>query len=375
MVNFTGQVFGLAKASSDNVAATIIGDQQKIRDLTARLLAVIFQRKRQQLEVTAAQRRFDAAQARIRAAGEDLDALQKAISANVNDLEEIAGIVEALLTALGRLGELVVRNVFLAARALDILQFSDHAVVVPPPPGAPPVPAAPLLAAQLPLDFGVVHPEAVADAVLELRRGGVGADRQAHATAALSLVGDLVTNWAQVPEWQAFKDRANNLGQELSPLTAWVPLHDPAVIATLQQTGRAGFLIRLGDLPPAALELRIKRVIVTLVGATAPGGVPSMVGQLTHGGYANVRRRDGAELLVDGPALTDVVTVTTISSPTATPMASEGLPGAADLPVFFGRSPSTHWQLDLTGPLAQGLQLDGLTALQLGIDCFGLRTP
>jgi hypothetical protein len=374
-INEVGLFWGLGKTQADIASATISSSQAKIRDLMSRLVTVVFQRKRQQLETSAADRRLDAAQAKATAGHRDLAALQQAVGANVQDLRQIAGILDELLTAIGRLGELVVRNVFLAARALDILLFSNATVTTPPPPGAPAVPDQTPLADRLALDFGLVHPDVVADALLELRRGGVGADRAAHATAALTLAGQLAANWQQAPGWIAFKDAANSLLQRLTTSTAWLARSDTQTISSLRQTGRAGFLVGLADLPAAACELRIKRVSVVLVGATVSGSVPSVVGKLTHGGYAQVRRRDGAELLVDGPALTDLVTVALAPTSGSAGGGSVGVSGAADVPLFFGRSPATHWELDLSGPLSQGLDLSGLSAVQVGIEFYGTPAP
>jgi hypothetical protein len=239
----------------------------------ARLVTVIFQRKRQQLETTAALRRLDAAQARAAAAQRDLAALQQAAGANVQDLGQIAGILDELLTAIGRLGELVVRNVSLAARTLDILLFSNATVTTAPPAGAPAVPAATPLADRLALDFGLIHPDIVADALLELRRGGVGA--------------------------------ANSLLQRLTTSTAWLARGDTQTISSLQQTGRVGFLVSLADLPAAACELRVKGVGGAgrrdrlRVGAV--GGRPADPRRLCAGATARWRRAAGRRAGADPP--------------------------------------------------------------------------
>jgi hypothetical protein len=76
-------------------------------------------------------------------------------------------------------------------------------------------------------------------------------------------------------------------------------------------------------------------------------------------------------MLVDGPAITDLVTAhiaTTGSDPT--PSIETGT-----TPTFYGRSPATIWQLDLRGPMAQGLQLDNLQEVRLGITILGVPTP
>jgi hypothetical protein len=377
-----GLFWGLGQSQADIAAARIKGDEALIRELMTRLVTLIFERKRQELETTAADRHLDAAQARVAAAKDDLAALQQAVGVNVADLGAIAGVLERVLAATGRLGELIVRNVFLAARALDILSFANHTVV-----GSPSAPVSGGAADQLRLDFGVVHPDKVADATLELRRGGAGADRAARAGAALALLDELIANWSQAPEWIQYRAAWNELKQNLTTKTAWISVSAPALLQSLKQTGRAVLPIALDQLPAAATDLRIRSVRVVLIGATTAGAVPSVDAQMTHGGYAYVRRgSDGAELIVDGPALTDIVEVSTSSTALSSDAAfierGDGDAGAAlgggveNVQRFFGRSPATTWRLDLRGPIGQGeLALDGLSAVQIGISYDGIAAP
>jgi hypothetical protein len=363
-INEVGLFWGLGKSQADIAAARITGDKALIRDLMSRLVTVIFERKRQGLETTAASRRLGAAQARVAAARDDVSTLQQAIGANVADLDQIASILQGVLVATARLGELVVRNVFLAARALDILSFNNHTVV-----GEPSSPVSVGAADRVRLDFGLVQPDKVADAMLELQRGGAGANRAARAAAMLALLDELIANWSQAPDWIRFRDEWNTLALSLTTTETWISIDAASIVQTLKQTGRVVLPVTLDQLPRNARELRTRRVRVVLAGATLSGAVPSVVADMTHGGYAFVRRwSDGAELIVDGPALSDFVSVSTSSS-----LLTNDTP---NLQRFFGRSPATTWILDVTEPVEHGmLSLDGLSVVQLGVKFDAIEAP
>jgi hypothetical protein len=371
MVHLFGEMFGLVKSTKDILNAVIAGDEQKVKELTSTVLTLVYQQKRQLSEVEAAQKRAEAARYEVAAAQADEATLQAAIGMDVADLARVASIVEYLLASIDRLGERVVRNVFLAARALDILMFNDAVAMTAVPPGSPPVPGGGPSAKNLYLDFGVVHPDIVADALQELRRGGVGADRLSSAAKALQLTTRLANQYAQAPGWITYRDAANELSQKLSSSDAWIVITDPATLASLKLTGVALIRVGLPDLPAAACEIRISRFAVVLRGATTIANVPSVVGQVTYGGLASARRRDGVELLIDGPAITDLVTVHVDPTRTA------AMPSLATgtTPTFYGRSPAAVWQLDLRQPMTQGLQLDNLDELRLGMQILGVPTP
>ncbi len=373
LVGKSSQVVGLFQTLTENTDTAITNDQQAIQQLTAQVLNLKFQILRQQDQLTEAQMNAAAVQAHINACTADVNAITAANNAVTSGMAEIASLVGQLMATIARMSEYVLKYVFLAARALDIFSFDDGVVVAPAGATAQPM----CNVYQLAMDFGVVAPDTLADALLELQQGS--------ATAAINLTATLAENWSQTTQWMTYNDQGTALAQALSPGSFWVAVTDPAVVSTLATTGSTSFQITLADLPANSYELKITQMWVNLLGATAT--VPSLSGTLTHAGYAQALRSDGATLLlgsqpmtsfasvglasgavppdvspvVPAPAATAAATVPATTTTTTTTTTTD-----ASLPTFYGRSPATTWTFALDD--ATSADLTGLTQVQVGIE-------
>ena len=382
LVGKSAPLLSLFKNLDENNNTTITGDQAAIRALTAKAIDLKFQLLRQQDDLAEAQLRLAAVQAHINACDNDIAAVKAAGQINVGQMSAVADVVGQLVDTIARVSEFVVRYVFLAARALDVFAFADGSVVAPAL--APPRPATNV--ATLALDFGIVSPDVIADALLELRRGGTDAGtRQANAQRCLTLLATLANNWAQAPAWSTFTQRGTDLANSLAPGHVWVPITDPAVLSQLRATGTATFSITAANLPGDATELKISRIYLNLIGATST--VPSLNGSLTHGGYAQAIRRDGATMLLGSPPMTSFVSVGLASGqvpapPTkppggaaagTSPVAGSTPPGGkaavvsgATRPTYYARSPIAPWSFTVADPTP--VDLSGVTQIQVGLD-------
>jgi peptidoglycan hydrolase CwlO-like protein len=370
LVGKSSQIVGLFQSLTENTNSTITQDQQAIQQLTAQALNLQFQILRQQDQLTEAQLNVAAVQAHINACAADISAIAGANNAVTSGMAEIAGLVSELMATIARMSEYVLKYVFLAARALDIFSFNDGVVVAPA--GAAPQPMCNVY--QLALDFGVVAPDTLAAALLELEQGS--------ATAAIDLTATLAENWSQTTQWTTYDDQGTALAEALSPGSFWVAVTDPTAVSTLAGTGSTSFQITLADLPADSYELKITQMWVNLLGATAT--VPSLSGTLTHAGYAQALRADGATLLLGSQPMTSFASVGLASgavppdvspvAPAPAATAAAAVPATAttttttdaSLPTFYGRSPATTWTFALDD--ATSADLTGLTQFQVGIE-------
>ncbi|MEV5877982.1 OmpH family outer membrane protein [Streptomyces sp. NPDC052101] len=366
LVQEAQKAIGLFQNLQENNDATIKGDEAAIRQLTAQALELKFQLLHQQNQLTSAALRVEAAQARITACQNDIDAIQAAKKINVGKMDAIAAVVDTLLELISRLSEFVLRYVFLAARALDIFSFADGVAVAPAGAAPQPFPRT----RTLPLDFGMVYPDLVADALLEMRRGGNDqAAKTANSQAALNLINALAVSWAQAPGWSVFTQQGIDMANNLSQGFVWVPINTPKFVPNSQNNPTCTFKIDFKDLPADTRELKIEQIYINLVGATT--GVPSLTGDLEHSGYAQAMRlSDGATLMLEAPADTSEVVITCSSSAAVpTPSATT----LAELPAYYGRSPVTTWTLTITDP--SPVDLSQLSQIQVGIRYLTYLTP
>jgi hypothetical protein len=379
LVGDVGKALGLFQNLSENSDTTITADQQAIQQLTTQSLNLKWQILLQGDQVTESQLNVAAVNAHISAAAADLTTITAAETQTASNLAAVAGLIGSLMDAIARISEFVLRYVFLAARALDTFGFTDGVAVAPATAAAQPL----ANVYQLPMSFGITAPDLLAEAQLALGRDNDG--------PAVALFSSLATNWAAaVPTWASYTDQGISLGQQFSPGQVWIPVTDPAVIAQLQSPGQsASFQIGFAELPAGSYELKLTQIYLNLVGATS--SVPSLAGTMTHAGYAQATRRDGATLLLSSPpmqsfvsigltsgqipppATVPVVSSPAVSSPAAAAAASTGTSAVtgsttsdAELQMFYGRSPVTTWSFTITDPTP--VDLAGVTEIQVGLE-------
>ena len=386
LVGDVGKALGLFQNLSENSDTTITADQQAIQQLTAQALNLKFQILLQGDQVTESQLQVAAENAHIAACSADLTAISAGLSLTAGNLAEVASLIGSLMDAIARISEFVLRYVFLAARALDVFAFTDGVVVAPATAAAQPL----ANVYQLPMSFGVTAPDLLAEAQLALARANDG--------PAVALFGSLAANWAAaVPTWESYTDQGTSLGQQFSPGQVWIPITDPAVIAQFQAPGQsATFQIGSAALPAGSYELKLTRIYLNLIGATS--SVPSLTGALTHTGYAQALRRDGATLLLSSPPMQSFVSIglasgqtpsatVPVATPAASPATASPVPTStapastaaastdttssdAELQMFYGRSPVATWSVTITDPAP--VDLSGLTEVQVGLEFLAI---
>lgn len=166
------------------------------------------------------------------------------------------------------------------------------------------------------------------------------------------------------------------------------------MLSGFQSTGSTTFQISFANLPAHSYELKITRIYLNLLGATS--AVPSLSGTLTHSGYAQALRRDGATLLLSSQPMTSFVSIGLTSgqvppaptrpttgqpdseppaaappkAPVSDPHTSAGTVSGASRPMFYGRSPATTWSFTITDPTA--VDLTGLTEVQVGLEFLAI---
>ncbi len=393
LVGNVGKALGLFQNLSENSDTTITADQQAIQQLTAQAVTLKFQILLQGDQVTESQLNVAAVNAHISAAAADLTAITTAEAQTASNLAAVAGLIGSTMNAIARISEFVLRYVFLAARALDTFAFTDGVAVAPAAAAAQPL----ANVYQLPMSFGITAPDLLAEAQLALGRANDG--------PAVALFGSLAANWAAaVPTWASYTDQGTSLGQQFSPGQLWIPITDPAVLAQLQSPGRgASFQISFAELPTGSYELKLTRIYLNLIGATS--SVPSLAGTMTHAGYAQAMRRDGATLLLASPPMQSSVSigltsgqipppaaVPVVSSPasagptsagsasagsasagsasTGTSAVTAGTTSDAELQMFYGRSPVTTWSFTITDPTPA--DLSAVTEIQVGLEFLAI---
>lgn len=370
LVGDTGKALGLFQNLSENSDTTITADQKTIQTLTAQALNLKWQILLQGDQVTESQLNVAAVNARISAAAADLSTITAAEAQTATNLAAVAALIGSLMDAIARISEFVLRYVFLAARALDTFSFTDGVAVAPATAAAQPL----ANVYQLPMSFGITAPDLLAEAQLALARGNDG--------PAVALFGSLAINWAAaVPTWASYAEQGTSLDESFSPGQVWIPVTDPVVIAQLQAPGRsASFQLGFAELQAGSYEVKLTRIYLNLVGATS--SVPGLAGTLTHAGYAQAMRRDGATLLLSSPPMPSFVsiglasgqipppaTVPVASSPASTASASTASASTtsdAELQMFYGRSPVTTWSFTITDPTP--VNLSGVTEIQVGLE-------
>ncbi len=393
LVGDVGKALGLFQNLSENSDTTITADQQAIQQLTAQAVTLKFQILLQGDQVTESQLNVAAVSAHITAAAADLTAITADEAQTASNLAAVASMIGSLMSAIARISEFVLRYVFLAARALDTFAFTDGVAVAPAATATQPL----ANVYQLPMSFGITAPDLLAEAQLALGRGNDG--------PAVALFSSLAANWAAaVPTWASYTDQGISLGQQFSPGQVWIPVTDPTVLAQLKSPGQStSFQIGFAALPTGSYELKLNRIYLNLLGATS--SVPSLAGTMTHAGYAQATRRDGATLLLASPPMQSFVsiglasgqipppaTVPVVSSPASTGSASTGSASTgsastgsastgtsavtagttsdAELQMFYGRSPVTTWSFTITDPTP--VDLSGVTEIQVGLEFLAI---
>lgn len=285
-----------------------------------------------------AQQRVDAAQNQITRSGAVVDAavaVRDAARAQAATLKD-AGVLTlhtAGAAAAGLLG-----FAFRAQRAVEIYTLKDEK-------------------ARLRLDTGMLHPDFVREY-----------EEDRHSDA--ELVGAVSASWngllqpgALEEDYLSYFDNAPDSDQLRLTFAG-----DGPDVAALRARGRLAFRVDVDDLPDGRFDAKVIGARVALVGATHPNGQIST--QLRHGAHHEQRRPDGAvEVQLLAPR-------TTTRQTGLTPLSGD--PGFdLDAPLtdpttfrLWGRGLCGDWELSVPDDQRQGLDLSGLTAVQVW---FGYR--
>ncbi|MEU8135135.1 tetratricopeptide repeat protein [Streptodolium elevatio] len=336
LVNTSKSFVDAGRSVADLFRTRIDGKlESQERDIIARQLDLVRQRGLQILEVSQKNMLLAAAVAKAAANKADLERLQNLKADWASDIAELGSISRRLVAQTQTYVDVLIRFGFYAHRALDLFTLASD--------------TSPTYS----FDIGYVHPDDVENAYQPLARG--------DDSRIIPLLKQYLDSWARMPELAALRSFYDGYQASLQHAPRYFTISDPAVLQSLRANGTATFTVRLDDFPADWAELKVERVHVALLGATADD--PSVVAFLRHAGPATNRLRGGTVREISGQPLASAVEVTFDKR-------EPGAPGPAGArPAFWGRSPATTWHvaLEKTSQTQGNLRLDGLTALHIAI--------
>ncbi|MBD3004029.1 MULTISPECIES: tetratricopeptide repeat protein [unclassified Streptomyces] len=341
LVKKSAKFIEAGRTIAELASTTIDGKlESRERDLVARHLDLVRQLGVQILEVQQKQLLKRAAEAKIARNEADLEAMRRLDGDWASDITVLSATARRLVTQTQFYVDVLIRYSFYAHRALDIFTFSNEAPAYS-------------------FDWGHLHPDEVENAYQPLARG--------DASRVPGLFERYHQSWNAMLKLEPLRTRYMEYKALLDHTVRFVNITAPEVLTALRTTGRATFTVSLDGFPAAFSELKIDRVHLGLVGATAE--TPAVVLFLQHGGAAVNRRRSGTEERPSGRPLTATVEATFDRSDPTDP--------ADPRPSYWGRSPATTWTVTVEPTSARegGLKLDRLSALQLTIWYWYFTSP
>jgi hypothetical protein len=334
---------GAALAELNTVKVEAEPDEAKeIKQLLIARVQLAFERLDAALRGEQAQVLVQAANLRVAAAQAEIDRANSMVNLLTSDVASLGDISRLLLRVIHDYADIVVTNVFLAARSLAVLTFGRES-------------------AEPPYDLGYVHPDMEEDAFSALRRGDT--------STVIDLLGKLLASWSQLTTVATLRNSFETYDAKLDKeLQLWM-IDDPLIVGAMRQSKSTTFTIPLDDLPRSRREAKVIGVWIALIGATAK--VPQFSMILEHTGEAEVRLSDTAGTVVK-----------LLQPPRRTPqqvtVGSAGqVLGGGSTDRFWGRSPTARWRLVLEPAVEQQAEVDlsGLTEIHLAFEFKSVPGP
>lgn len=336
MVGKSNQLIDAGRTVADLFRTKVDGKlENQERDLVARHLDLVRQRGLQILEVNQKAMLVAAAVAKVQVNKADQERLRNLKADWASDIAELSTISRRLIAQTQAYVDVLIRFGFYAHRALDLFTLSSDT------------------SAKFSFDIGYLPPDDVENTYLPLSRG--------DDSRVIPLLGQYLDSWARMPELAALRAFYDGYQASLQHAPRYFTITDPAVLKSLRDNGTATFTVKIEDFPKEWSELKVERVHVALLGATAAD--PSVIAFVRHSGPAKNRLRGGELRDIGGQPVSTAVEATFEKR-------EPGAPVPADArPAFWGRSPATTWQvtIDETAKTRNQLNLNGLTALYVAI--------
>lgn len=312
---------------------------QRHKELIIQLLELDFQRNQLELKKLQGELALDSAEAIKLTAEQDRKAVEDQINTLTANIALLAGFTRRLMRNAQVYVDLYTKYAFLAARALDLWTLRDQ------------------YAPKFSFGLGYLDPDKEAEAFMLADRGSVGSGSK-----LLELLVAYQETVKNLPRPAHLRDayEAYTGALNSTPYRKYWNITDPAVLDALRATQETTVRTRLSSIHAGHAELKVTQVYVSLVGATSEN--ETVMVEVEHTGHAENRRKDPAT----------VTTLITSAPPVRSPVAAttdESIsPVLGEQQEFWGRSPAALWRLKIDSSRTPGLDLTGLTELQLVID-------
>lgn len=331
------ELISRAKVLADLANVTLDTDDEelakKIIELLKQAADLVFERATLELRLAQVLYRRNALVGRKQQAQDDADGLSRQTTEISGDLAVYANLIPSLLRVGRGYADLLMKHIFLAARAADIYTFR---------------PVSPALS----FDYGFAHPDVEENALDALRRG--------DSRGVTELVAGLLTSWNKLPQIIRYADMVQSYEEGLrSEIMYYYPLQDASALQRFKETGEAEFEVPLSQLLPGRLEAKIEALALALVGAETPD--PAILCRLEHSGRGRIRAADGAEVEVIGLAREASVQASTLE------LAGVDTSESNLVAAYWGKSPTAVWRLWIEPAVMQRISLNNLTEIQMGI--------
>lgn len=342
LVKQSKDLISAAKSLYDLANAKLNGpgtadEQKKMKDLIAKALDLAIQRTQAELRLSQARHLTDATVAKKDATQHDIERIRTEQQNLTNDGSIYAAVIPSLLRVACQYGDVLLKQVFLAARAVDIYRACPQSD-----------------AECVSFDCGFVHPDDEERALDSMRRG--------NNRGIARLISGYLMSWQSAPQIVTFANDYNQYNNLLeSQFQFFNPLADPELLQTFIGSAALQFCIPQDWLLSGRSEAKVESVRIALLGATS--AKPAFMVQLKHSGHSWILRQDGSSVETFDPPRR--ATLQGVTAPaTGSDTNAESLTAK-----YWGRSPIAEWELWIEPDVitSNSLDLSGLTGIEMRI--------